>query len=75
MNLQNNGDCLDLFILVQVLAFEAGRKNRIRVNTISAGNFSPQFSISFLSFLRKYNNPIGPKVRAPKEYNWGHRVQ
>jgi enoyl-[acyl-carrier-protein] reductase (NADH) len=58
-----------------VLAFEAGRKNRIRVNTISAGNFAPQFSISFLSFSRKYKNPIRPKVRASKEYNLVHLVK
>ena len=43
---------LQAFFSVQVLAYEAGRKGKIRVNTISAGN-----CFFFFSFPKKVNKP------------------
>jgi hypothetical protein len=67
MNIQSNLDFLDLFILIQVLAFEAGRKNRIRVNTISAGN-SP---LNFLSISHLFQQSLTILLKPmPLVYLW-----
>ena len=57
---------LQAFFSVQVLAYEAGRKGKIRVNTISAGNYY------FLLFLSQESKQVHFRRSCRTEFAFGN---